>query len=204
MATVAVDCDGVLYEWSKTARYMLRAYKGYSADGPMGTESTSWDYIRDHVEPEDWAWLWREGVELGLFRYGHVVQGAVIGLRALQRSHKLVLVTHRPASAVNDTLDFISYISNSKQDPIRWSGIHVLTNEEPKSEVGADILIDDKPDNVGEWWITGRHAVLFGRPWNDHYLTCAECPCPLERPHIYRSEGWLDTIVKVQMLSAVR
>lgn len=157
---IAVDADGVLYEWSKTARYMLRSYRDYDVAGPMGKESTSWDYIPKNVAPQDWDWLWTEGVELGLFRYGHLVTGAIEGVNQLSRVGEVVLVTHRPKQAVKDTLDWLSYIN------LPFSGIHILTNQEPKSMVDADILIDDKPDNIFEWVMHARYAILFDREWN--------------------------------------
>jgi 5'(3')-deoxyribonucleotidase len=157
---IAVDADGVLYEWSKTARYMLRSYRDYDKDGPMGQESTSWDYIPQNILPQDWDWLWTEGVRKGLFRYGHLVTGAIEGVNQLSLLGEVVLVTHRPKAAVKDTLDWLSYIN------LPFSGIHILTNQEPKSMVDADILIDDKPDNIFEWVMHARHGVLFDREWN--------------------------------------
>lgn len=180
---IAVDCDGVLYEWSKTARYMLRQYKGYPREGPMGEESTYWEYIKDNVTHEDWRWLWTEAIELGLYRYGHVVTGAVMGLRTLQAmKHELILATHRPASAVMDTLAFIHYISDSKREPIIWQGFHLLTNNEPKTVVDADMLIDDKPENVVTWAEAGRRALLFSREWNQEVI-----PSP---GGVWRINGW--------------
>src|SRR5262245_20228481 len=105
---VAVDLDGVLYEWSKTARYMLRHYKGYSKRRPTGSESTSWDYIQGHIEKADWEWLWSEGIDLGLFRYGHVVSGGQTGVRALREAgHSVEVLTHRPSESVPDTIAWL-------------------------------------------------------------------------------------------------
>jgi len=157
---IAVDADGVLYEWSKTARYMLRSYLDYDKDGPMGQESDSWDYIPKNILPQDWDWLWTEGVRKGLFRYGHLVTGAIEGVNQLSLIGEVVLVTHRPKAAVKDTLDWLSYIN------LPFSGIHILTNQEPKSMVEADILIDDKPDNIFEWTMHARYGILFDREWN--------------------------------------
>ncbi len=158
----AIDVDGVQYEWSKTARYMMRTYRGYSREGPMGKESTSWDYIQDNVTKADWDWLWTEGVRQGLFRYGHLVQGAVVGLQALVTAgHNIIAVTHRPSQAVKDTMAWFTLLD------LPWSGIHILTNQEPKSAVAADVLVDDKPENIEDWELTtGNRGILFGRPWN--------------------------------------
>lgn len=162
---IAIDLDGVCYEWDKTARYLMRAYRGYSADGPMGTDSKHWDYIQENVSEQDWEWLWSEGVQLGLFRYGHLVQGAVIGLRRLAEFAELTAVTHRPSQAVRDTMAWLSLMD------LPWSNVVLLTNGEPKSVVDAEYLIDDKPQNIEEWEAAGRTGLLFDRPWNDGYAS---------------------------------
>jgi 5'(3')-deoxyribonucleotidase len=159
---LAIDVDGVQYEWDKTARYLMRVYRGHPVLGPMGRESTSWDYIQQHVSPGDWEWLWTEGVRLGLFRYGHLVQGAVVGLRQLvEEGHRISAVTHRPPSAVRDTVAWLTLLD------LPWTGIHILTNQEPKSAVAADVLVDDRIENIQDWEAsTGNLGILFGRAWN--------------------------------------
>lgn len=161
---IAVDLDGVLYEWDRTAQYMLRTYRGLRH---MHTESASWDWIKDNVSPEDWKWLWSEGVERGLFRYGHMTTGARVGLEHLvDAGFKLKIVTHRPASAVMDTIDWLSlYLQD-----IPLAGIHILSNQEPKTVVDADILVDDKPQNLVEWKDEGRIALQYARKWNRSFF----------------------------------
>src|SRR3972149_6085024 len=159
---VLIDIDGVCYEWSKTARYLMRAYRGHSADGPMGTESDSWNYIQDNVTKDDWAWLWKEGVELGLFRFGHLVTGARLGLQTLvEQGHHIIAVTHRRSQAIRDTNAWFTLLD------LPWYGQHILTNQEPKSSISGDVLVDDKIENIEEWEATtGCAGILFGREWN--------------------------------------
>jgi len=162
---IAVDLDGVLYEWSKTARWMLRNIRGCT-DPALRWESEYWSYIPDHVSKEDWSWLWSEGVRLGLFRHGHVTTGGMEGVKALKAAgHTLVVATHRPPDALRDTLSWLDHNFGSAE-PYPWSGIYYLSNEEPKTIVDAHILIDDKPENVAQWTEAGRVACLFARPWN--------------------------------------
>jgi 5'(3')-deoxyribonucleotidase len=158
----AIDLDGVVYEWQRTARYMLNQYRGHRL-GPIKEWWTEWDSPKKHVTAQDWAWLWKEGVELGLFRYGHMTTGARVGMQELLRQgHTLSIVTHRPAQAVNDTIDWVSLYFKD----IPLDGLHILSGEEPKTGVQADVLIDDKPENVIQWSEEGRIALLFDRPWN--------------------------------------
>ncbi len=137
---------------------MLNVYRGYALK--VG-DWIDWNWLQHQVDKEDWSWLWSEGVALGLFRYGHIIKGAIIGMNRLAAvGHELVVVTHRPQYAVKDTIDWLSYAR------LPFSGVHILSNGEPKTTVDADILIDDKWDNVEEWALTGRNALLFDQSWN--------------------------------------
>lgn len=177
MATIAVDLDGVCYEWDKTVQYMLRTYRGAS----VHQQSESWDWVRDNVPQEDWRWVWSDGVRLGLFRYGHMVTGARIGLEALaDEGHQLTIVTHRPGVAVHDTVDWISLYFKD----IPLAGLHILTNGEPKTSVHADVLIDDKPANLEAWADAGRTAIQFVRRWNTDYYD----------KRVIQANGWHEVV----------
>lgn len=179
---IAVDLDGVCYEFDRTARYMLREYKNEEL-GP----STSWDSMEDAIGPELWRWLFSEGIELGLFRYGHVTRGAIVGLRALaDAGHTLLVVSHRPALAVPDTLAWLAY------QQLPWSEIHILSNGEAKSSVPADVLIDDRPENIRDWERAGREGILVDRSHNQDYVV----PC--------RAKDWREVVMCVQRMAMNR
>lgn len=175
---IGLDIDGVCYEWSKTARYMLREiYPGELSDDQklaLTRESTSWNYIQGIVGNEAFGWLWSEGVRLGLFRYGHLVRGAVKGVRLLAQDHEVIAVTHRPSNAVEDTLAWLSFM----QLPLK--GIHIFTNQESKLIADCDAYIDDKPETIEEVVRGGRYGILFDREWN------RDCMMG------YRAHGWDD------------
>lgn len=182
---IGLDLDGVCYQWDKTARYMLRNIidpfdLALGARKKLATESTSWDYIQEAVGPGAWRWLWTEGVRLGLFRFGHVVTGFPEGVRALNEFADVEIITHRPASAVMDTIDWIRI--NFQDFPP--AGIHLLTHQEPKAEVrpAMDLYIDDKPQNCVELAEVGK-VIMFARRWN-------EFPS-LDQTRIPRVHGWL-------------
>jgi uncharacterized HAD superfamily protein len=162
-----VDIDGVCYQWSKTARYMLREVlpnSPYTSDGPLGQESTYWNYIPDNVAPEHWKWLWSEGVRLGLFRHGHMVPGTIEGMRRLAAAGDVIVITHRPKSAVADTLAWLAY------QQLQLAGVHLFTNEEPKSGVACDVYIDDKPENCLDLAHNTDGAVfILDQPWNEAF-----------------------------------
>ena len=154
---IAIDMDGVLYEYDSAARYMLRELRDCSG---LMEESDNWDFIRRSVHPMDWEWLQTEAVKLGLYRYGHITTGAIIGMRELAVSHELVVVTHRPRAAVRDTIAWLAYVK------LPLAGVHILSDGQPKSSVEADVLVDDKLENIKDWTDHGRQAILFDRRWN--------------------------------------
>ena len=149
----AIDIDGVLYEFQRTYAYMLREYRGVDVP-PVDEWWTEWDSIWKHGTREDRKWMWTEGVALGLFRYGHVITGAIAGVQRLVRmGHDVCVVTHRPATAVQDTLDWLSYVR------LPFSAVHILSRNEPKTTVKFDLLVDDKPQNIADALARGRCAV---------------------------------------------
>jgi 5'(3')-deoxyribonucleotidase len=182
---IAVDLDGVCYEFQRTYRYMIGEYRGVAMP-PVSEFWTHWDAQKDYGRPADHRWMWDGGVRLGLFRYGHMVQGARRGLEQLaEDGHELLVVTSRPAAAVLDTVEWISLFFKD----IPLAGIHILSNQEPKSVIRADLLIDDRPENIYEWSGAGREAILFEQPWNAGQIM------PLG---VHVAQSWKDVVTLVR------
>jgi len=153
-----IDLDGVCYQWSKTAAFLLNHYWHLS----LG-ESTSWNYLQENVSPEAWKWLWTDGVEKhGLFRHGNVYKGTFEALQTLAKNYELVLITSRPANAMADTYDWIGY----HRIPARE--VHIIGITTPKSTIQplCDFYVDDKTENIQDLETTERPAYLMDRPWN--------------------------------------
>jgi 5'(3')-deoxyribonucleotidase len=161
---IALDLDGVCYEWEKTARYMLRR-KRMLENQPIPLElmreSDSWDAIEHAVTAAEWAWLWSEGVKEGLFRYGHCCRGAIEGVHALSEIGDVIIVTSRPPSAVRDTLAWLTFMF----DKTPLAGIH-FTGIESKSAIFADVYIDDGAHNIVSLRAQGKRVIAVMRAWN--------------------------------------
>jgi len=191
---VGLDIDGVMYKWDKTARYMLRDVLPNSPyKEVLQQESQGWNWIQQQIAPEHWDWLWKQGVRLGLFRYGHMYPGTVQAVRTLaSRGHEVVLITHRPASALSDTLAWLSLMDF----PIK--GLHILTNMEPKSLVQpqCDVYIDDKPENVVDFAVNTQAKIvaLRDQPWNKHFNDAGYIG-------VVRVFGWDDFLALVEQFS---
>lgn len=190
---IALDIDGVMYQWDKTARYMLREVLPNSPykDLPLlKQESSSWHYIQNHVSREHWDWLWVEGVRLGLFRYGHLYPGTIQAVRELATMGEVSLITHRPKHAVDDTLAWLGYLK------LPLSGVHLLTNQEPKSGVRPqfDVYLDDKVKNVNDLFRnTDGDVFLMKRPWSSGGV----------EPEVIQVTGWPEFLDEVRGLSGV-
>lgn len=156
---LGLDCDGCLFDWEGTARFLLRHYHGITLP-----PSKNWDYIREQVPTSVWRWLWGPGVRKhGLFRHGSIYPGAAEVIKDLAKEHTLVLVTHRPKRAALDTHDFISY------HRLPFDEVHVMPAK-PKSTVPCDVYVDDSPKVIEDILAnTSAHAVLMMRPWNEGY-----------------------------------
>ena len=154
---------------------------------PIAEFWTAWDSQYKFGTEADHDWMWSEGINRGLFRFGHMMTGARIGLEALaDDGHTLCIVTHRPAAAVTDTLDWVTlYFRDLPLD-----GFYIMSNEEPKSTVDAEILIDDKTENVVDWAKTGRTAILFDAPYNQSFDVVG----------VIRAKGWKEVVASVRSL----
>lgn len=199
---IGVDVDEVLYHWEKTARYLLREVlpnSPYTKEGPLGQKSTYWNYIPDNVSKEHWDWLWTEGVKKGMFRNGHLIHGALEGCRGLKRlGHQIIIITHRPALAVNDTLAWLSF------QQLDLSEVHIQTSQEPKSSVRpfCDVYIDDKYENCRDLLdnTPARVVALFNHPWNQ-----INCPTIVKesgekRQDLVRVNSWREFVQMVATL----
>src|SRR6185503_19620874 len=182
---IGIDIDGVCYQWSKTARFMLREVlpnSPYTKDGPMGQESTDWRYIPDNVDKKHWNWLWDEGIKLGMFRHGDMYAGTPEALKKLAKMGDLVAITMRPKRAAQDTFDWISY------NRLPFSEVHVLQGESKLVVAPCDYYIDDKPENCFELAINGT-ACLRNQPWNQKVNQDA-----MDENGVIRVDGWNEFI----------
>lgn len=168
-----IDVDGVLYHFHKTAVYMLNSQRGYSLDVNDWSE---WDWLKHQVKNNDYQWLWSAGVKNGLFRYGHMYKGAIEGLHALSALGDVVIITHRPKAAVQDTMDWLSFFKMPVTE------VYLMTEGQAKSAVKCDLYVDDKVENIKDYlYNTKGVALLWDRPWN--HMTPIDADCSSVEPN---------------------
>lgn len=157
---IGLDLDGVCYDFTGSYRYLLKKHRG--VDFPAGDDwITDWYAMDRYMTAEDKKWLWSIGVrEKGLFRYGKLKKGTIEGVQELSKLGRIEVITHRPEGAIRDTLAFLEYVD------FPLAGVHILTNEEPKSSVGCDIYVDDGPHVIEEIQDAGKQIVIVDAPYN--------------------------------------
>lgn len=176
---VSLDLDGVAYDFQGAACYMMRHQFGY---GPEVRRENwaGWNWLQDQVHPDHWRWLWREGVEQGLFRHGHTIKGAIDGIRALSKFADLAVVTSRPKTAMLDTMQWLAF------NRLPVTEVHIIGGGVGKTTVGRfDLAVDDAIHNADHFEEAGVPTLLFAQPWNIREDT----------PLITRTFGWEDTVM---------
>jgi 5'(3')-deoxyribonucleotidase len=134
-----LDLDGVVFDWVGGAHALLNSHFGYS----LPATSAYWDFTEEHVTPDHWKWLWKDGVEkYGLFRNLYPMRGALEFIDWLDKRADIVIMTQRPKVAEIDTLMSLC------QYRIFPKSVHFFHgSDDPKSDVKCDIYLDDKPSN---------------------------------------------------------
>ncbi len=179
MKRIALDLDGCVYNYSATAVYLLNHYRGYSLNWE---ETNSWDWLEKQIKISDWDWLWCSGLRQGLFRYGSLIKGAAEGVKELAKMGKIVVVTSRPANAVQDTLDWLSFMKFPVVE------LHMLEHGEDKSKVKPDIAIDDNPTQLMNYNKAGIPTIIFDQLYNK------DIELPLPDNYTFRATSWNEVV----------
>lgn len=189
-----IDLDGVVYQWSPTAREMLK-----ETFGVVIGESQTWNWIKDHTTPIQWRWLWTEAVARGLFARGDAYPGAIETLRDLMaRGDELVILAHRPPGAWMDTLRWLESYE------VVPSEMHLYGNGGDKGLVPCDWYVEDRLDNAlqiaatvfGSGRMVNRSVYLMDRPWNRDTDALVGAAKGWLR-HVTRVTGWHELRRKV-------
>lgn len=173
--SVMVDLDGVLYDYHSILKY-LASLEGEEYKRLDWGKKETIDLMSLKMEDEKW------GLPRGIFRHGHVLKGAIDGINLLDVYYDIIICTHRPVSARFDTLEWIAFHRiPCKQVVFLWGG-------EPKTVVDADVIIDDRPENVLDFLVSGRYGILWKKPWNEGW----QLPNKDLSILFYTTDSWVD------------
>jgi hypothetical protein len=190
---IGLDLDGVCYHFDRTARYMLRRRikeRGDLVPERLNMVAEYWDWYRPVIREDDWEWLWDGAIKEGLYRYGHIVGGAIEGVQALNKLGDVVVITSRPKAAVHDTLVWLTTMF----DKAPLAGLHILSQHQLKSSVRPlpNVFIDDADHNIQDIVKNTPKTVgvvIFDQPWNRGAL---------HGTRIRRAYGWAETVTLVE------
>lgn len=165
MAIVALDLDGVMYNFHDALRQWLHQSKGIPLDLMPEPVYWAWD-----------NWGWEQGgkhdkltecnaaVDAGfLFAVGDPYEGAVEGVQALEEAgHHIHIITARGfgTRSVENTAAWL------REHRIPY---HSITFTKDKHLIHFDLLIDDLYDNVRATIDSGKKAALWPQVWNEEY-----------------------------------
>jgi uncharacterized HAD superfamily protein len=154
---IGLDVDGVLYQWSATARAILNRKHGITI-----TESETWNWVKEHCTPEQWKSLWEENMP-ELYTAGLYYPGAQQAVKILvAENHEVILITATPeavrAARAQVLFEDFPDISGLIYIPV------LSTNK--TAWVKCDMYLDDKPETAAETARAGHRSLLQDRPWN--------------------------------------
>jgi len=155
---IGLDLDGVCYNFERRARQVLEQHRGVSF--PHGG-SRDWNWIRDRVPSDDWAWMWKQ-ISLLFEDESSWYPGAPSVMRQLCEENDVVVITSRPTRARGATKRALNHIG------VVPAELHVLSYGVPKTTVPhCDVYVDDMPGNITGFltWTTAS-VLVPRRHWN--------------------------------------
>jgi 5'(3')-deoxyribonucleotidase len=187
---IGLDLDEVCYDFMGIANFMLAKRimaRGGNLPPMLFRRWHTWEEPREQLDPADWEWLFTGGIPEGVYRYGHVVKGAIDGARELASLGDVMIITQRPKEAVHDTLAWLTFMFHR----VPLADVIIQNNGLGKSAVTPvpDVYVDDNPHVVTDvLQNTKSRVVLFGRPHNVEVQ---------ENERVIRARGWRDVVTAV-------
>lgn len=156
---IAIDLDDVVLDFVGGLRTVL---KNEYAVELTDEQIFQWNLhpILDPIVGRNW-WSWLKDRDW-LWSTFPAIDGAIGGIDKLRRQgHYLVCVTSKPEWAEHNVWKWLG-----KWRPSFQQVIITKEGETKAHATDADVLVDDKLENVVEFAKTGRFAILFDSPHN--------------------------------------
>lgn len=162
--TIALDVDGVTADLYPE---LFRLYNiDYDDNVTVETAMPAYDYTTWHIKPECGAKILRYFDLANLYDNINPVSGALEGVKYLRDlGHRIVFNSSCFIDRSDDKLKWLikhGFLKESKAFYPDWIG-----NIADKSLIRADVMIDDRPENVREFKGIG---IIFDQPYNKKAL----------------------------------
>ncbi len=166
-ATVAFDCDGVLYSFNNTLRAWLLT-RGWLAenlpDPSVYSLEEAWgltnaDLLKEMPVAVRAGELWNTGDSLP--------DGVGVARELGLAGHTIMVNTARKIEGIEKEAT-VATLTWLRQEGVHPDILHLADPDDAddKMSVPFDVLFDDHPKNVKQAIDAGRKAYLIDRPWN--------------------------------------
>lgn len=184
---VAIDVDDVVLElmdsWLEV--YNEKTGTAFSKDQMLnwdltknGLDTTAYDILSQHAEK--------------IYSRVYPIEGAQQAVRLIHNSgYEVVYITAAVAKTLDakvDALERFGFLRKGRTIDDRL----IVTGR--KNLIDADILIDDKPENIIRWPYP-RKGILFTQPWNDRVTLLPE--------RAVRCSGWTEVLEHLGLIRGV-
>jgi uncharacterized protein len=167
---VAIDIDSTLHPyWEQFAR---AARKRFGVELPY-SEQVTWEV--PELRPEQFETVIADTHKPEAILAAKPFPGAVETIRAWHEAgHQIHVVSHRHAGAADATARWLQLIG------LPYDGLDLSEDKVPYAvRVGAELLIDDSPENLTAAVAAGLQAATLSHPWNrdvceEEALICAD------------------------------
>jgi len=113
-----------------------------------------------------------------------LIPGAREGISQLASRNSIIIVTSRPIEIEHITAKWLRSKSLYFDELIN-------TRDVNKGNAPIDILIDDRLENVRDFALRGKLAILLSQPWNKDDLQIAEL---LKKGAVIRAANWKEIV----------
>jgi uncharacterized HAD superfamily protein len=152
---LGIDIDGVVADFDTMAKNWIQEAFGYPH-----VPSDQWNFFLNYpdgkmVKRSFWANVENAHLMLDC----EPIPGAVESIQRLwDDGFDIQFVTHRGENLAEDTEEWLASLDLP-------TTVHYV---EDKWTVGADVYLDDKPENVADILANEADAYLMAQPWNEH------------------------------------
>jgi 5'(3')-deoxyribonucleotidase len=196
MTHIAIDLDDVVLDFMGGVRHAISNEFGIDL---AAEDIDKWD-IKDVLDPiigRSW-WSWLRDREW-LWANFPTMPGAIGGIEKLRsQGHYLEIVTSKPRWAEHNTWKWLG-----KWRPSVQRVTIVGATDRKVDFTDAQILIDDKPENIEDFLAENRQGILFKRP---HNLGTVLAVHRTREGRVLSADSWRDIpdLVEALRLTVVR
>jgi len=180
---IGVDIDGVIGD---QVPHLLRRVKQKCNIEMKKSDIKLWDQPMGHTNFE------KEMEEAVLDRTFvltmPLIRGSREGLERIASYNRVIIVTSRPPEADEDTIEWLNRKRLGFDEFIN-------THREGKLRAPIDVLIDDRLENVRDFALTKRLAIMLSQPWNKDRRIIADL---IKQGAVVCAANWKDVVQAVE------